>query len=130
MVNLQTVTEKQLTIMHGKKGIILNKNLLETQNAWGNLKEIKKLHKTRLMIDDAMESTDDPEILRALDDAYTKTEFALQDQWGFERNAKFHRFWERPKCTCPMLDNSDAYPTGRYVINRECPVHTKQVVAD
>lgn len=130
MLDFETVTKKDLTVMHGKKGIILNKMLLQRQNAFQNLNQIKELHKTRLMIEDAMESTNDPEILRALDDAYTKTEFALQDQWGFPRDAKFHRFWERPKCGCPTMDNSDAYPSGRYVISGGCPVHGQQIVAD
>lgn len=50
-------------------------------------------------------------------------QFHLQYVWGFKKDINYHRFWDMPGCTCPLMDNDDAYPTGNYVINMECPIH-------
>lgn len=54
---------------------------------------------------------------------WTTNEFALQRLWGFSEDAKYHRFWDAKGCTCPKMDNDDAYPTGYYIVNRLCPLH-------
>lgn len=53
----------------------------------------------------------------------TAIEFKLQELWGFDKDIKFHRFWLAPKCTCAIVDNEDAYPSGYYYINADCPLH-------
>lgn len=54
---------------------------------------------------------------------FDEIEFTLQDLWGFERDKKFHKFWELPGCECPKMDNDDAYPHGRYIYSLGCPIH-------
>lgn len=97
--------------------------MMERQNAWENLEAIKEAHQLRLAICDMMTETEDWKELQSLAADITECEFHLQDLWKFERDEKFHRFWELPKCQCPRMDNEDSYPIGYYVTNMNCPIH-------
>lgn len=114
---------KTIVYHNGEPKFQLNEDLLTRQNAWGNLEAIKAVHQTRLDIYDAIEAENDPLILRSYAEDITLCEFELQKLWGFPEDAKFHRFWEAPKCLCPTWDNEDAYPTGYYVRVLSCPLH-------
>ena len=70
-----------------------------------------------------MASTDDKSSLKSLFAAWTENEFHLQRLWKFTEDANYHKWWYVPKCTCPKLDNNDAYPYGYYVKSTNCPVH-------
>lgn len=65
----------------------------------------------------------DKDELKTLDTLVTDLEFVLQDAWRFPRDIKFHKFWERPGCSCPKMDNEDAWPTGYYVRIGDCLIH-------
>ena len=54
---------------------------------------------------------------------YTEIEFELQDAWGFGRDIKFHKFWDRPHCACAKMDNEDNYPSGFYYFLSGCTLH-------
>lgn len=54
---------------------------------------------------------------------WEQTEFLLQELWGFPKDSKYHKFWEMSGCTCPKMDNDDAYPTGYYTRDGSCPLH-------
>lgn len=117
---------KALEITH--KGVVvssLNPRLIEKQNLNSEtVLSIVGLHEKKLSVFEEMKATDDSVKLRELASLITDIEFKLQDLWGFQRNADFHRFWEVPKCICPKLDNEDRWglPVGRYY-NKDCPVH-------
>lgn len=116
--------QKEYIIHHnGVLALVVNKTLLETQDCQENLERIKELHRYRLQLEDKMHEEGDHKTLKLYDFLYTQLELSLQDAWKFPRNANFHRFWERPKCTCPKLDNEDRYPSGVYVVNLGCPLH-------
>lgn len=85
---------------------------------------IKKAQSKRIKIFHLMENTDNQKALEKLDQEFTANEFYLQEQWGFEKNIDYHKFWEAPKCTCPKIDNEDSYPSGYYSFNQNCPVHS------
>lgn len=55
---------------------------------------------------------------------YTLIEFELQKAWGFSQDKNFHRFWNRPGCSCPTMDNDDRYPYGSYIITGGCSLHS------
>lgn len=118
------VSIEDLTVSHNGKKIVLNKRLLDRQNCWDKLDVIKTLHKEKLKLYSMMENTNDAAFLKSADQLLTGIEFELQDAWGFPRDQNFHRFWERPKCQCPSMDNSDMYPHQQY-INQSCPLHGK-----
>lgn len=54
---------------------------------------------------------------------WTSNEYRLQELWGFPKDPNYHRFWEMAGCTCPKMDNEDAYPTGYYTRSGNCPLH-------
>lgn len=112
-----------LEVIVGKRSVTLSKRLLDTQNAWENLDAIKECHKHILTLYTVIDEQNDPEVLKEVDGQITDIEFQLQKLWGFPQDKNFHRFWLRPKCTCPKMDNDDAYPTGYYNISGDCPLH-------
>jgi hypothetical protein len=93
-----------------------------------NVREIARLHVTRYEICTAAEalnptSAEDNINIRILHANFVDNEFKLQELWGFDRNANFHRFWEFPHCTCPNMDNNDRLGSSYHVIDMSCPVH-------
>lgn len=112
-----------LEIKYGNYNIILNKSLIDKQNCWNNVEKIKAAHLEKANIYEEIEQSDNIDYVRKVCiKKLTKIEFKLQKLWGFEKDARFHRFWETPKCQCPVLDNSDSYPY-RTIINSDCPLH-------
>lgn len=107
---------------NGKEVLMLNKALLDQQNAWDNLEEIKETHWLKLVICEMVQETEDASELKSLAQDLTEIEFYLQELWGFPKDIKFHRFWEYPKCECPKFDNLDAYPYASY-ISSNCRLH-------
>lgn len=118
------MTDKDLIVYYcGKPKVKINSRLLDKQKCWDNLEEIKELHVQKFCINDLILNTDNKIELKELCKNITECEFKLQELWGFPKDKNFHRFWETPKCTCPKMDNEDAYPTGYYAINMQCILH-------
>lgn len=83
---------------------------------------IQELHFWRLCLHELMEDCPKKD-LRDYDDLYTGLELELQRRWGFEMDVGYHRWWRRPRCTCPPMDNADRYPGGPWVVSNNCPLH-------
>ena len=116
------------TVTVHNKGIRLNERLILQQKlSEVEVEQILRLHEYKLTICAKMEALppDNPKV-KAYAKELEQLEFLLQDAWKFPRDANFHRFWEMPHCTCPKMDNEDAYPSGYYVKNLSCPVHGEQ----
>lgn len=117
------ITYDDLTIKYnGKEIYMLSKALLDRQNCWDNLDEIKEIHWFKLVIFELIAETKSVSLLRSLAQDLTEIEYKLQELWGFKLDANYHRFWDVPKCRCPILDNCDRYPFGG-VISTTCPLH-------
>lgn len=101
----------------------INPRLLTQQKAWKNLEKIKEVHQLKEIFHQMIKETDDAETLLFLSRNLTECEFELQRLWRFTPDARYHRFWFTPKCSCPKWDNEDAYPTGYYVTNSNCMLH-------
>lgn len=112
----------KLIVTYKKQSLTLNKRIIDQQNCWKNLERIKALYLEKMKLYEKLQRSRKKETLKDLDVQVTQLEFNLQDLWGFERDARYHRFWERPKCKCSKLDNSDSYPYIQY-INGNCPLH-------
>jgi hypothetical protein len=112
-----------VVIFNGKPVFKLNRKLLDIKDCWDNLEKIKATHEIKLMVYEAIKNEKDPDVLKSHANHLTQLEFKLQELWGFSQNAKFHRFWDTPKCKCAKIDNEDAYPTGYYSISGNCPLH-------
>lgn len=126
MKKYEELTIADLTVhgVDGKPKYAINKFLLRRQDCEENRETILELHELKLAIYSMIEETDNREELRDLALDLQEVEFCLQEMWKFEKDAKFHRFWEYPKCTCPKMDNEDWYP-HRQVISMDCPLHGK-----
>jgi hypothetical protein len=104
--------------------MVANINLVkQLQISDKNIKKINNLHEFRNSIFRLMEKTGDKCDLRYYNEVLTHLEYRLQELWGFEKDSNFHRFWDRPHCTCPKMDNDDRFPTGHYVTNLTCLLH-------
>lgn len=117
--------KKKITVYkeNGDVSHYVNPFLLEKQDCWGNVDKIKQLHYERMGVYEEMKKTNDKLLLKMLDGLCTQIEFELQELWGFSLDIRYHRFWARPKCTCPKLDNEDLYPGGLYVTSGLCHLH-------
>lgn len=78
-----------------------------------------KIHEAMQLIGE----TGEKQILKEFAALLPAIESSLQNLWDFEQNINYYRFWEVPHCLCPLMDNNDAYPTGYYTVNSNCPVH-------
>lgn len=113
-----------LIITHyDKPALVLNENMLNKQKAWHNVPQIKKAHQLKLVILDMMMETNNKKALRSLAEDVTQIEFEFQRLWNFPQDARFHRPWYLPKCTCPNMDNDDNWGTGIVTINSDCLLH-------
>lgn len=107
----------------GELSHYINPYLLEKQKAWGKLETIKELHEFRLVIHSMIQETKGHNKLASLVRDLTEIEFKLQQLWGFKRDGRFHKWWNTPMCTCPKMDNEDSYPSGNYVVTKDCLLH-------
>lgn len=98
-----------------------------------NKKNIKKLHECAKLVVEIIDiinekwgEEDNSSVMRSLNNILQNIEFALQEQWGFEKDPNYHTWWLKPKsCKCPKLDNTDiAYFGSGKIINLDCPVHS------
>lgn len=115
-----------LVVPYSKSGaeeIILSKAFIDRQNAWLNLDKIKEAYLLKYVIYDVIEETTDKKQLKSLVADLTEVEFEIQELFGFERNAWYHRFWMTPGCQCPRLDNEENFGTKYSIIAEDCPLH-------
>ena len=94
-----------------------------------SLLRIKELHVAkhinRMLVETAIrQEWVSNRFLKISADIEKEIEFLLQEAWGFDRDEKYHKFWEFPNCQCPDMDNRDRYPSEYYVISGECPIHS------
>lgn len=101
----------------------ISHQLVKSQGVQSKLEKIKEVHQLKLAILDLMANPQSQKELKQLALDIQECEFELQELWGFSKDARFHKFWELPKCTCPKIDNADAYPTGYYIYSDNCPIH-------
>ena len=90
------------------------------------VKMIESVHEVRNDVFALMKKLDpekDKNTLNKLDKMCNKIEFHLQNLWGFEKNGYYHRFWDRPHCTCPKMDNNERVGTKWTIIAENCPLH-------
>lgn len=117
------MTDESLTVVYkGKPQFRLNARLV-AQKGLSNedVEMIKGLHLVRLVIEESMETAEFT--LKELYSDWLENQRQLQKAWKFTLDDNYIRFWEVPQCSCPKMDNEDAYPTGYYTVNCSCPVH-------
>lgn len=68
-------------------------------------------------------ANNDVESAKAIYPSWMALEAVLQRLWGFPEDVNWVKFWYYPYCTCPTIDNNDAYPHGYYSYSGSCPIH-------
>lgn len=86
---------------------------------------IDLLHTVRDLIEVCAKQSED--VAKDLYSIWLKNETTLQKMWGFDEDVKYIKWWNYPRCTCPKMDNDDAYPSGYYVTSGNCPIHGHEV---
>lgn len=86
------------------------------------IEQIIVIHKQRHDLKKFLETVDDVELIGIIFNQLTRMEFDLQILWNFKPDSVYHRSWDWPKCTCPKLDNMDAFPFMQYY-SGGCPLH-------
>ena len=117
---------ENVTVRYKKKEFTANPRLIEDKGiSKETVDTILGLHHAKQIIFTAMESSRDSKHIdfKLIDKALTQIELSLQNCWGFECDANFHAFWERPGCTCPVMDNKEAYGTKYSIRSTDCPLH-------
>jgi len=84
---------------------------------------LKDTHVMRRIIFNCMEQTDDTSHLKRFAKMFEDLEFLQQELWKFGADKNFHRWFEVPKCTCPILDNFDRLGSESNVVDITCKVH-------
>lgn len=103
---------------------MINKELADERNLpEGTRLKINRLHKRREDIFKRMNGTDIVADLRVYDKSLDLLEEDLQKLWGFPLDSNYVKFWNRPQCSCPQLDNEENYPHGYYTRSGNCPLH-------
>jgi hypothetical protein len=121
-------TEITSWMCNGKLLSLNNRMISERGLTVDDIKQLIKLHTEKEWLYEKMrglnpDNSEDLDILLSSASVCTVIEFMLQDVWKFERDIRFHKFWETPHCACPKLDNMDAWGTGYYIIENRCPIH-------
>lgn len=111
------------TVKYKDVTVVLSRKFIEYHRATANLQKINELFGAKLVIFDEMNQTDDIGTLQHYDKVLTEIEFDIQECFGFEKNVYFHRFWERPKCLCPKMDNAERWGTPWSITRSNCPLH-------
>ena len=86
---------------------------------------INLLHIVRYLLFTAAEK--DIVVAKKLYPLWMENEKTLQKLWGFEEDLNYIKTWYYPHCTCTVMDNDDAYPTGYYVYDTGCPIHEAEL---
>lgn len=121
-------TDEQLTVRYQDHSVTLNRFLIKKRNISNiSVWKIMVLHRQQLEIEVAMEKmpVTAVNLLQSLMDEITEINFELQDLWGFQRNADFHKTHYLPHCTCPKIDNDVMVGTPQRYIAEGCPLHDR-----
>lgn len=117
--------DNKFEIVDPNTGVVvstLNAGMIFRQDCEENLEAIKDTHILKRDIYNLISEETNPKILRSYAKDLTEVEFELQRLWKFDLNINFHRFWESPKCTCPIYDNQDRWGFGG-IVTKYCPLH-------
>jgi hypothetical protein len=111
------------------RGTVLGVNLdlvKEQRITFEALCGIVQLHKERYDLKNFMGRTTNKRLIKILYKQLTDIEFELQTLWGFELNQIRHMSFLWPHCTCPKMDNRDAFPHVQYY-SSNCILHEDYV---
>lgn len=123
------IDENYRVIVDGKPVLRLSERMINKQNVRHNVYNIAIAHldlmdKYQEMQDELAKGDDtDWDLMRRYDQECTDIEFRQQREWGFKIDKKWHRFWQRPGCECPKMDNGERWGTPYTIVSGNCRLH-------
>lgn len=102
--------------------VLANRNKVSDEN----LAALRLSHIVREKLFNMARKTKDSRKLKAFAELFEELEFEQQRLWGFPQDRNFHRWFDLPGCTCPKMDNEDAYSTDRRIVMHSCPAHGRR----
>jgi hypothetical protein len=63
------------------------------------------------------------ELIKNNYDIWLENEKLLQKLWNFNDDEGYIRTWNFPACSCPKMDNEEAWPYGPYIKSQPCMIH-------
>lgn len=113
-----------LSIGYGTEwSFTINPYFLDKTKAWDNVEEIKDLYKKKFLLFNKMVQTENKEDLKKMAKEVEDTELEIQELFNFPKSRDHFRFWEMPKCECPVMDNQERWGTPYAVYTESCPIH-------
>lgn len=109
--------------------IPINENLLDSNEAWINLKEIIGFRKdiNNLMLEEKtlLDNAEFTEVTaKKLLDKLNDIEYGLARAWNFNPNSDYFTYWlQLSACKCPKMDNRERIGTSLRVVHPECLYH-------
>lgn len=122
-VRYQDIPSEALQVEFNGRKIMINALFLDVRKCWDNLESIREKFMWRLIIFDEMSLTKDRKELKEWFKLYTKNEFEIQKNFKLKKDARFHRFWDVPNCSCPKMDNEDLWGMEFSIYRKNCLVH-------
>ena len=103
---------------------MLNSFLIEQQKiSFEEVEALKTSYILRNIIFNMANNETNIRTLKMLANVFDALESEQQKLWHFEVDVNFHRFFDFPGCSCPVLDNIDYLGTPYKVYNNECVIH-------
>ncbi len=112
-----------VTEYKGQKFSLNHRLIIQKELTYQEVDKIIELHKQRIDIEELMTASHDVGELGILNEQWLEVQYQLQEAWKFEFSPDMVRFWDNPRCTCPVSDNLEALGTPYHIFNQECPIH-------
>jgi hypothetical protein len=134
--NLQRDLDRRMKMINLDYDIVFSKELADELGVpKPNQIAINEIHDTRRDIFNSVEKMmktgykkeAHPTIFKELYDEWMELERDLQLLWGFGLDDNKIKFWNFPACSCPAMDNNNAYPYGYYAMSGGCMIHGSAV---
>jgi len=93
-----------------------------------DIEDIEFLHNYRKCIFALSEECTRDGLQKELYKEWVEVEKELQRLWRFYPvDENYIQYWNFPACSCPKMDNNEAYPSGYYVYSGGCIIHGDKV---
>lgn len=104
-------TLSEISNLHLRRHIIFE----NARRYWKDFENVQADHMKEILLD----------AIKELVILFEENEFALQELWGFPKDASMHRWFSFPGCECPILDNEErmGVPSAGRIISGSCLIH-------
>jgi len=113
-------------VQYGKYKLQLNGKLIGKLTI-EKAEKLKETYIEMFKIFEQIENTTNRVKILELNQQIEPLEFKMQELFGFKIDRNYHRWWrDCPKCTCPGMDNQDAFGTDFRYYDSNCIIHGNQ----